>query len=137
MNSYQESDFVKMLEERTQEILNNSEVKKAKMPRCFICMDQGFILYKKQTKFGYEAEYILHCVCEKGQEWIYEGKAMRKEADKSHYRVPAVDEVFDIEELKKQNWESWLEKHKDETPDSRVEDDNWVQIEADLESIFD
>jgi hypothetical protein len=127
------AELGEVLEKKVQELSRNV---KAKMPRCFICMDEGIILYKKKTPFGYFAEYPLHCVCEKGHEWMYEGKAMQKEVNKGQYRIPSVDEVFDIEELKKQNWENWLKKHEDKT-EPIVQDQDWIQIEADLESIFD
>lgn len=99
-------------------------------------MDRGFILYRKQTQLEYDAEYVLHCVCEKGHEWIYEGKAMQKEVNKGQYRIPSVDEIFDIEELKRQNWEEWLKIHKDNS-EPVVEDKDWIQIEADLDDVFD
>lgn len=80
-----------------------------KYPNCMICEDKGFISYKKRV-FGFDYEFISHCVCEKGKTFEYEGSQCKQP---SQYRIPGINEIFHpeiLEEIKKENKDKWDKK---------------------------
>jgi hypothetical protein len=84
--------------------------KEIKIPKCFICLDTGLVLYKQMTAFGYEAEYAARCTCQKGSEYTYEGKECTK--NKSEYRIPLITEIMDPVEKARNNFKEWYERNK-------------------------
>lgn len=79
-----------------------------RIPECWICMDEGFVLYKKRVNET-EAEYIAHCTCKMGSKYAYDGTKCEK---KSEYRVPSIVEVMDPQCIAKGNFHRWWEAHK-------------------------
>jgi len=84
--------------------------KKVKIPNCWICMDTGFVLYRKKVD-DYESEYVSSCTCSAGAEYAYDGARCEK---KSPYRIPSVAEVLDPEDVAVRNFREWYERYKDE-----------------------
>jgi hypothetical protein len=78
-----------------------------KMPECWICMDEGFILYDDMD--GYE--YITHCTCKAGNDWNYDGRNCEKRPTK--YYIPSAEELFDVQEFAKDNLMKWLNTNRD------------------------
>lgn len=77
-----------------------------KIPECWICRDDGFILYK--DKDGHE--FITHCICKAGTRWQYDGRKCQKRP--SQYYIPSVAEKFDVHVLARENLLSWWQVHK-------------------------
>lgn len=92
-------------------IRGKEDKEKIKIPKCFICMDTGIVLYKQKTILGYEAEYAVRCTCEKGNEYTYEGRECTK--NKSEYRIPLITEIMDPVEKARNNFKEWYERNKD------------------------
>lgn len=131
----EKESFEELIKQRIEEILKSGNIKKAKMPQCFICMDTGLVFYKKQL-YGYEYEFALHCVCHKGQEYAYEGSLCSKDSEKSFYRIPAVTEIYDVEELKKNNWEKWVQEHRvNDNNKNDISDKNLINNDFDFTQI--
>ncbi|MFV9511823.1 hypothetical protein [Tepidibacillus sp. LV47] len=79
-------------------ISNYNRKTKINVPKCFVCMDSGVILYKEKTDFGYIAEYAAKCTCQAGHQ----------------YRsLISITEVMDIEKIAKQNFAAWYKNNKD------------------------
>jgi hypothetical protein len=74
---------------------------KLKIPTCWICMDQGDIIYRmKVEKTGLEYEFTAKCVCKKGE-------------DKNFY--PFISEFLNIKDIAMANFEKFYKAHyKDE-----------------------
>ena len=88
--------------------MNNDKIR---IPKCFVCLDLGFVLYHK--KVGELAgEYAAHCICIPGREYAYDGQKCEKE--KSPYRIPPVGEVLDVENIAARNFREWwnMNRHK-------------------------
>lgn len=75
--------------------------------KCWVCMDRGFVLYKK-TENCHEYEFIAHCVCTEGMKYIYDGSKCKDR--KSDYYVEDVRKVFDVVELAKQNYFEFVKR---------------------------
>jgi len=69
-----------------------------KIPRCWICFDEGLITYKKKTG-SKEAEYAARCICISGKPY------------KS--TLPAISEVADQFEMAEENFKKWWQENKD------------------------
>lgn len=83
---------------------------KISMPKCFICMDEGFILYRKKVR-ELEGEYIAHCVCQAGEQYSYDGT--RCEKKKSPYYIPSIAAELDHESIAAENLRNWIKQNKD------------------------
>lgn len=81
-----------------------------KIPECWICMDDGVILYTKKVE-GRITEYVAHCICEEGEAFSYEGE---------YNWIPSVEEVLDPDEHAKNNLKNWLDALKD-NPEAKKE----------------
>lgn len=83
---------------------------KIHIPKCFICMDLGFILYRKQVG-ELSGEFVAHCSCKTGEGYNYDGQRCEK---KSPYRIPPAGEVLDVEHVAMENFSEWwgLNKYK-------------------------
>lgn len=81
-----------------------------RIPYCWICMDNGIVLYTKKTG-EFTAEYAVHCICDAGKEFEYKGE---------DYYVPSVEEILDPDEHARNNIKNWLEAHKN-NPEARKE----------------
>lgn len=79
-----------------------------RIPQCFVCMDTGFVLYQKIIN-GVPHEYAAYCVCEKGIEYIYNGKSCKKQ---SEYYIPCISAVADHNEIAEQNFHEWYKLAK-------------------------
>ncbi|HHY42549.1 MAG TPA: hypothetical protein GX514_06855 [Thermoanaerobacterales bacterium] len=93
---------------------------KIKVPKCFICLDRGFILYRK-----YEGEYVAHCSCKAGQQYIYDGSQSSK---KSPYYIPAIDSIMDPKEVATENFHAWWEANKDKEGIEKAMRDRGIPI---------
>ena len=82
---------------------------KIRMPQCWICMDEGVILYYKQEG-NVKAEYAAHCTCKTGEAFNYDGTKCEKH--KSPYYIPVVTQVIDPEQLAAENFRKWWEANK-------------------------
>jgi hypothetical protein len=75
---------------------------------CPVCLDKGFILYKK--KIGdYIYEFAAHCTCPNGNNYRYDGQTCDKR--KSEYYMPNIAKEFDPKELAKENLSLLMEKY--------------------------
>ncbi len=79
------------------------------IPNCFICLDLGFVLYRKKVG-EYEGEYVAHCTCQAGRDYAYDGT--RCEKQKSPYYTASVEELDHVG-IAAQNLRSWIERNKD------------------------
>lgn len=70
---------------------------------CYICMDNGFVVYTKSEN-GNKYRFVAHCTCPKGNDWQYDGR--RLEEYKSEYYVKSVAEILDTYELAKANYKA-------------------------------
>ncbi len=77
------------------------EDKKPRKIKCLICMDRGFIPYRKKVN-GFDYEFIAHCTCPAGTEHIYDGRKCTEH--KTDYYVPSVEMFFDKTEIAKNNF---------------------------------
>ena len=82
--------------------------KKIKVPKCFVCLDQGFVLYRKKVG-EYEGEYVAHCTCKAGKAYAYDGKQCEK--NKSPYYIPSVAEELDHVGIGAKNFHDWWERN--------------------------
>ncbi len=82
---------------------------KIKVPKCFICMDKGFILYRKKVG-EYEGEYVAHCTCQAGEQYAYDGTQCEKQ--KNPYYIPSVAAELDHVGIAAQNLRNWIERNK-------------------------
>ena len=82
---------------------------KIRMPECWICMDEGVILYYKQEG-NVKAEYAAHCTCQAGDNFNYDGT--KCEIKKSTYYIPVVTQVIDPEQPAAENFRKWWEANK-------------------------
>ena len=79
------------------------------MPKCWICMDEGIILYQKQIG-NVKAEYAAHCTCKTGEAFNYDGTKCEKH--KSPYYIPVISQVMGPEQLAEENFRKWWEANK-------------------------
>ena len=82
---------------------------KIKVPKCFICMDIGFVLYRKKVG-EYEGEYVAHCTCHAGGNFAYDGT--RCEKQKSPYYTASVAKELDHVGIGAKNFHDWWERNK-------------------------
>lgn len=79
------------------------------IPRCFICMDRGFIMFT--TRVGNKKfEYYAHCTCRAGNRYIYDGGQCTK--DPSRHYMPSVDDVLDSRDIAEYNFNAWRDTNK-------------------------
>ena len=77
-------------------------------PKCWVCMDKGFVPYEIKGCF-----YISHCVCSMGNEYAYDGRMVSDETRRTNYVVSNVASKFDIKVMEKQNYEEWMSYHRE------------------------
>lgn len=80
------------------------------IPKCFICLDRGFIFYRKKVG-ELEGEYVAHCTCKAGKDYAYDGSQCKKQ--KSQYYTPGVDEILDYVNIGENNFHEWQKRNKD------------------------
>lgn len=78
------------------------------VPNCFICLDRGFVLYRKKVG-EYTGEYVAHCTCQRGQSFNYDGTQCEHQ---SGYRIPCIAEITDQYSVATKNFSRWKEKNK-------------------------
>jgi hypothetical protein len=89
--------------ERVNDFLGESgEEGKEREKNCFICSDEGRVLYTKEAN-GFNYDYYAACICDAGKKYCYEGRLC---SAKSDYRMARIDEVMSeamIEEITMRN----------------------------------
>lgn len=74
-------------------------------------MDKGYVLYHNHRKEkGVIYEFLAHCTCAKGIDYQYDGT--KCENRKTDYFIPRVDQVFDKEELAKENYKEYIKQKR-------------------------
>jgi hypothetical protein len=84
--------------------------KKVNMPECWICLDEGIIVYNKKEEQS-EYEHVAHCICEAGKKYAYDGRMCKDY--KSDYYIPSIAEVTDPETVAKENLSDFYRRNKD------------------------
>lgn len=79
------------------------------IPKCFICLDRGFIFYRKKVGES-EGEYVAHCTCQAGRDYAYNGT--RCEKQKSPYYTASVAKELDHVGIGAKNFHDWWERNK-------------------------
>lgn len=82
--------------------------KKIKIPRCFVCMDEGSIIYTKKVN-GIDYEYIASCTCDKAKGYRYNGNECNVKSD--NYIADA-NKIFDTSRLYNYNLNKFIEKYR-------------------------
>lgn len=82
---------------------------KINIPQCWICLDDGVVLYQKQVG-NTVAEYAAHCTCQAGDDFNYDGTKCEKH--KSPYYIPVISQVMSPEQLAIENFRKWWEANK-------------------------
>jgi hypothetical protein len=77
------------------------------IPKCWICMDLGFVLYKDEKR----REFLAHCTCPNGSTWAYDGS--KCENRPSPYYAPSAEQKFDTTQIAKTNFLRWWKAYKD------------------------
>jgi len=90
--------------------MKGKKKEKIRIPSCWICMDNGFILYRKKVG-EYEGEYVAHCTCHAGENFAYDGT--RCEKQKSPYYIPSIAAELDHESIAAENLRNWIKQNKD------------------------
>jgi len=85
-----------------------------RIPYCWICMDDGVVLYRKEA-----GEYVAHCICDAGREFEYKGK---------DYYVPSVEEILDPDEHARNNIKNWLDAHENNSEAKKELEQRGIKI---------
>ena len=81
----------------------------ALIPDCWVCKNDGFILYNRKTHYG-NYEYLAHCECKHGIEYIQKPIKTKEHEYKGYTK--AITEVLDPLDLADNNLKAFIEKHK-------------------------
>ena len=92
-----------------EDTIKNINNKKVKIPRCFVCMDEGTIIYIKKVN-GIDYEYIASCTCDKAKGYRYDGKECNVKSD--NY-IAEANRLFNTDKLYTENLNKFIEKHMD------------------------
>ncbi|AEE97619.1 hypothetical protein [Mahella australiensis] len=91
------------------EVWGSKENSKAIIPNCWICKDNGLVIYKKKTKDGIY-EHIAHCTCPAGIPYHYDGRECK--TNKSEYYIPSIADIADPAMIAKDNLAAFYKQNK-------------------------
>jgi len=83
--------------------------KAIRIPKCWVCMDKGYVIYKKMVNNA-EQEFLAHCSCQLGVNYSYDGTKCEKP---SPYWIPPISEVMDPGKIAAENFMRWWKLNKD------------------------
>ncbi len=86
-----------------------AKMQEVKIPQCWVCMDQGFLIYNKEVN-RWMGEFIAHCTCPEGTKYMYDGTKCKRP---SQYHISSIADLVDPEMMARENIQAFIEKYKD------------------------